>query len=442
MRRLTMRRYGIAVLGCAITALMAISSTASASSPITRRASVDSNGGSANSGSVLPSISGDGRFVAFQSSASDLVDGDHNGVTDIYVRDMEARVTIRASVDPAGDDANGASHHPAISADGRYVVFDSSASNLVGTDGNGFDDIFVRDLIGGTTFRASGDVLGSDANEDSFYPAISVDGRYIAFASDASDLVPGDGNGLSDVFVRDVIAGTTVRFSVDLGGGDADGASSFPSVSEDGRVAFESEATDLVTGDDEPHSSDIFVRGPVGPTVRASVDYEGGDADGWSYSPSISTNGRVVAFLSGSSDLVEGEVNNNNNIYVRDLDTESTVRASVDSEGGFPNSQSSDPSISADGAKVAFDSEAGDLVPNSPCRFNCMYVRDLTAQVTVLASPDALGEGPDGYCFDPAISGDGRYAAFWSNATDIVQADGNGVVDDVFVRRLPRRPPW
>ncbi len=435
-----MKPRSLALVGL-FAAAMTIHSPADASAPTTRRASVDTDAGDANGSSVFPSITAEGRYVAFQSDGSDLIPGDQNGATDIFVRDMDTMANVRASVDMDDGDPNAASHHPAISADGRYVAFASYASDLVEADGNGFGDIFVRDLVAGTTVRASVDARGADANEDSFYPAISADGRYVAFASDASDLVSGDGNSLTDVFVRDVLAGTTVRASVDLLGTDADAASSFPSVSADGRVAFESEASDLVAGDDEPNSPDIFVRDLAGPTVRASVDYQWGDADGWSYSPSISADGRFVAFSSDASDLVEGELNGNFNIYVRDLETANTVRASMNTEGGFPRSQSTDPSISADGTKVAFDSEATDLVLGNPCYFNCMYVRDLIAQVTVLASPDARDGAPNGYCFDPAISGDGRYVAFWSNASDMVLADGNGL-DDVFVRRIPRRPPW
>jgi Tol biopolymer transport system component len=229
----------------------------------TTRVSVDTTGGDPNGASLGASVSATGQYVAFTSLASDLVPGDGNAKEDVFLRDVVAGTTTRVSVDTGGGDANGISDSPAISTKGRYVAFVSFASDLVPGDGNGIDDVFVRDLVAGTTTRVSVDTAGGDANGTSYNPSVSTTGRYIAFQSSASDLVPGDGNSMYDVFVRDMVAGTTARVSVDTTGGDPNGVSLEPSVSGTGQyVAFSSHASDLVPGDGNGFT-DVFLAGPL-----------------------------------------------------------------------------------------------------------------------------------------------------------------------------------
>src|SRR5215813_8861590 len=179
----------------------------------TTRVSVDSAHRQANGPSSAAAISADGRFVAFESNATNLVPGDTNGLTDIFVNDHGAGGTIRASVDSLGRQANGPSFNPAISADGRFVAFESDATNLVAGDTNGKRDVFVHDVTAGTTVRVSVDSLGRQSNGPSFNPAITGDGRFVAFESDATNLAPGDTNRFRDIFVRDRQSGTTTRVS-------------------------------------------------------------------------------------------------------------------------------------------------------------------------------------------------------------------------------------
>jgi Tol biopolymer transport system component len=407
---------------------------------VSRRASEDTGGEDPNDGSSYPSISADGRYVAFYSSASDLVAGDGNGFQDVFVRDLVAGTTVRASVDSGDGDPDSASGAPSISADARYVAFDSSASDLVPGDGNGSLDVFVRDLMAGATVRAAVDTEGGDPNGRSFDPSISADGRYVAFYSSASNLVDGDGTDFYDIFVRDLVAGTTVRASVDTGGGDPDGYSYYPSINSDGRyVAFWSYASDLVQGDGNGFS-DIFVRDLVaGTTVRASVDTGGGDPDSDSYSPSISADGRYVAFESQAGDLVPSDGCCFYDIFVRDLVAGTTVRASVDSGGGDPFGNSFQPSISADGRYVSFYSYASDLVQGDGNGLPDIFVRDLVVGTTVRASVDTGDGDPNGISLYPSISADGRYVAFESSASDLIPRDGTNLFDDVFVRALGRR---
>jgi Tol biopolymer transport system component len=280
-------------------------------------------------------------------------------------------LTTRVTVDLGGGNPDGFANNPRISANGRFVAFDSLASDLVVGDGNGLRDVFVRDLRTKTTVRASVDLEGGDPDNSSFAPVLNASGRYVAFVSYASDLVPGDGNGETDVFVRDLDAGVTLRVSVDVAGGDANGFSHSASISADGRaVTFASIASDLVSDDGNLcfaegfySCSDVFVRDvATGTTVRASVDAGGDDGNEDSRDPAISADGRWLAFVSEASDLVPGDGNGRPDVFVRDLVAETTVRASVDVGGGDPDNESRRPVISRHGRVVAFESFATDLV--------------------------------------------------------------------------------
>ena len=242
----------------------------------TERVSLDSTGTQGNSDSLSPSISADGRYVAFYSFASNLVTGDSNGASDIFVHDRNTGDTERVSVDSGGTQGNSGSYGPSISSDGRYVAFHSFASNLVAGDSNGVVDIFVHDRNTGDTERVSLDSSGTQGNSGSANPSISSDGRYVAFYSFASNLVAGDTNGAYDIFVHDRNTGDTERVSVDSSGTQGNSDSANASISSDGRyVAFFSGASNLVTGDSNGFS-DIFVHDRnSGDTERVSVDSSG-----------------------------------------------------------------------------------------------------------------------------------------------------------------------
>ncbi|MDO8706573.1 MAG: hypothetical protein Q7J84_16675 [Sulfuricaulis sp.] len=330
----------------------------------TTRVSVDSAGNQANNSSIDPAISADGRFVAFGSAAANLVPGDTNGLPDIFVHDRLTGETTRVSVDSAGNQANGSSDNPAISADGRLVAFRSSAKNLVPDDTNNTGDIFVHDRLTGQTTRVSVDSAGNQADRDSYNPEISADGRFVAFFSYATSLVPNDTNSTRDIFVHDRLTGQTTRVSVDSAGNQANGDSSIPAISADGRfVTFGSAAANLVPGDTNVSSYDLFVHDRLtGETTRVSVDSAGNQTEGYSYDPSISADGRLVAFRSSANNLVPGDTNGGDDIFVHDRLTGETTRVSVDSSGGQVNLSSDTPSLSADGRFVAFRSFANNLV--------------------------------------------------------------------------------
>jgi Tol biopolymer transport system component len=414
-------------------ALLAAALPGPTAGQVTERMSVDSSGAQGNGSSFDVSISADGRHVAFASASSNLVSGDTNGVQDVFVRDRQGGTTQRVSVDSSGAQGNGNSSDTSISADGRYVAFRSAASNLVSGDTNEDLDVFVHDRQNGTTERVSIRPGGAQGNGHSYYPSISTDGRYVAFWSYAS-LVAGDTNGTWDIFVRDRQDGTTERVSVDSFGTEGDGTSLLPSISGDGRhVAFESVATNLVSGDSN-QSEDVFVRDRQGGTTeRVSLGSSGEEGDDNSGSPSITADGRYVAFESLAMNLVSGDTNGAQDIFVRDRQGGTTERVSVDSSGAQGNSSSYSPAISADGRYVAFYSLADNLVDGDTNVQWDVFVHDRQSGMTECASLDSLGNQADGNSDDPAISADGRYVVFKSEARNLVSGDTN-MRQDVFLR--------
>ncbi len=338
-----------------------------------------------------------------------------------------------------GTVGNSQSGSPSISANRRYVAFDSFASDLVDGDTNGANDVFVRDLVEGTTVLVSVDAMGGPADSGSGDPAISADGRYVAFESAATDLVDGEDEPLtSDIFVRDLETSLTTAVSVDVDGAAPDGPSFSPAISAAGtRVTFWSGASDLVPGDANGFD-DIFVRDlAAGTTERVSVSTTEGDSDQMSRDPDISADGTHVAFSSRANNLVAGD--NNGfvvDIFVRDLAAGTTVRASVDAQDGDPADNSEGPTLSADGNFVAFFSRARDLLPERQGDFvQDIFVRDVAAGTTQLVTRDVQGGPPDANSSWPVITSTGEVVAFQSFADDLVKRDSNSASDAFVVRR-------
>jgi uncharacterized membrane protein len=405
------------------------------------RVSVDPSGVQGNGASNSCAISADGRYVAFYSAASNLVTGDTNGQSDVFVRDRQTGATTRVSVDSAGTQGNGGSERPAISSDGRYVAFYSSASNLVTGDTNGKWDVFIHDRQDGTTTRVSVDTAGAEGNGDSWSSVISSDGRYVAFYSVASNLVTGDTNGQPDVFVRDRQSGTTTRVSVDSAGTQGNYGSSGCAISADGRyVAFFSTANNLVAGDTN-NANDVFVHDRQdGTTTRVSVDSSGVQGNGSSESPAISADGRFVTFYSDASNLVTGDTNGTWDVFLRDRQSGTTTRVSVDSAGTQSNGMSFSRGISADGRYVTFYSIASNLVTGDTNGKWDVFMRDAQSGTTTRVSVGSAGTQGSGDSKVPAISADGRYVAFESVASNLVTGDTNGQ-SDVFVATIGEPTP-
>lgn len=427
-RRSIIRRF-IAFLTAALISTMG--GTAQAAAGQLTLLSLTPGGQSGNLYSSSPSISANGQIVVFESEATDLVNGDTNDASDIFVRNLDTATTTRISITSAGAQATGGgSFAPVISADGRYVAFQSFATNLVSGDTNGKADIFLHDLQSHTTILISSNEDGSPANGDSYAPAISADGRYVAFQSQASNLVSGDANGKADVFIRDVQNGQTALVSVNLSGSAANGASDAPSISADGRyVAFQSDASDLVEGDANG-KTDIFIRDLVTPTTtRVSVSTAGEEADGDSFLPVLSSEARFVTFQSKASNLVENDSNTQTDVFVHDRQTGATTRVSVASDGSQGNAPSYAPASINESGIVVFASDASNLVNGDTNATTDIFVHHLGAGTTSLISAGTGGSPANGFSFFPVLSADSRWVVFFSDASNLVDGDANNQSD-------------
>ena len=330
-------------------------------------------------GSPQVAISAHGRFVAFSSNASNLVAGDTNGRYDVFVHDRDTGENTRASVDSAGLQSNGTSYVLGLSSTGRFVLFGSYADNLVRADTNLKVDVFVHDRQYRRTKRVSVATSGIQGDGDSDFAAISADGRFVAFHSYATNLVAGETNDTVNVFVHDRQTGATDSINGESDAIDGNGLAGLPAISADGRfVAFASDSTNLVPGDVNGHL-DVFVydrKTAKNQLVSiASDDSQGnGDTSG-SYAPSLSVNGRFVAFTASASNLVSNDTNGTDDVFVHDRRTGVTRRVSVGLGAKQGNAASYSSALSADGSLVAFTSDASNLVPKDTNEASDVFVR-------------------------------------------------------------------
>ena len=412
------------------------------------RASTDSSGNQSNAdsgGQHEVAVSADGRYTAFKSYASNLVPNDTNGSADIFMKDRDTDTTTRISTDSSGNEANAGSYELSMTPDGRYVAFDSAASNLVAGDTNGAVDIFVKDTQTGTTTIVSTNSSGVQGNSDSWAPSISSDGRYVAFVSDATNLVSGDSNNNWDVFVKDIQTGQIERESVSSSGAQANGSSlNFVAISGDGtKVAFTSDATNLVPGDTN-NVSDVFVRDRTfGTTTRVSVNSSGTQGNGASYDPAISYDGHYVSFTSEATNFVpgtlsliyDGDTNGFKDIFLRDTSANTTKRVSTTFYGGQATGGNSyESSISSDGRYVSFGSDATNLVSGDTNNVSDVFVKDTQGPIT-RASVDRNGAQGNAGSGEASISSNGSFIGFRSAASNLVPNDTNGFWD-IFNHRV------
>ncbi len=432
----------VAALGFAAPALHAQSTTA-----------VSVNPAGVPRGGTSVVLSSTGRYVAFASDASDLVPGDTNAATDVFVRDLATGTTERINVDSSGAQEPAPSMYdpfPAgISSDGRCVLFSSSGSTLVPNDTNSLQDAFVRDRVAGTTERVSvasngaeGVALPNPFPLGSYAHALSPDGRFALFTSDCPNLSPFDSGSRYDVFVRDRLAGTTELVNLTHLGGLADRHCIGDALSPNGRrILFHSAATNLVPGDTNGYGTgvDLFVRDlDAQTTVRVNVGPNGeqsddsvGDLSSWS------ADTRWVAFRSAATNLVAGDTNGSMDVFVKDTLTQAVERVSVTSAGAQATNVTDATTrslamVSADGRFVAFPSPSPDLAPGDPSLATDVYVHDRRTHSTRRESLDSSLVPANGYSVEPQWSGDGRVLAFVSYSA-LAPGDTNGL-PDVYVR--------
>lgn len=381
-------------------------------------------------------LSADGRYVAFYSFRDNLARGDSNALPDVFLRDRAHAATVLVSVGTTGGAGNGWSGLPSISDDGRLVCFMSAASNLVPNDRNDSADIFVWNRDTGRTELVSVAPGGAPGDDASLESALSADGRYVAFTSFASNFAAPDPDRRTHIYLRDREGGITERMTVGLGGALANGYSWEPSVSADGRyVAFYSNADNLVV-EDGGNRSDVFVRDRRnGQTHRVSVSSAGVAGNDYSVQPMISANGRYVVFVSLADNLVADDTNARIDVFVHDLELRTTERVSVGPGGRQANDASYEPSISADGRYVTFESYATNLVASDTNRELDVFVHDREARTTRRVSVGNGGSQANDASWTPSLSADGRHVAFRSDASNLAGNDLN-TSSDVYVHDL------
>ena len=342
--------------------------------------------------------------------------------------------TVRLDVNYLGLQANGGGWAPTLSADGHYVTFHSWATDLLSTgDANGVFDVYLRDLQAGVNYRLSDAWNGVQANGQSLYPAISANGLSVAFNSVATNLIPGGTSSVGHISPHDWTAGHIELVSVSTSGVQGNGASDQAAISSDGRyVVFRSQATNLIPGGN-PYMA-IYLRDRVNQTTECvSISGTGALANQIAYSPNITPDGRYVTFVSWANDLVPGDTSNVTEVFVRDRAAGTTERVSLSSTGAQANANSSGtrPAITPDGRYVAFSSMASNLVPGGTNGNWNVFLRDRVAGTTELVSvPNAggLANGPcGGDSYVLAISANGRFVEFSSAATNLTANGGNGL---------------
>lgn len=389
--------------------------------------SVATGGAQANNDSYYSLVSDDGRYIVFQSEASNLVPGDINNKYDIFRRDLVTEATELVSVATNGNSASGLSLSPTVSGDGRFVAWSSDAANLIVGDTNGTWDVFLRDMDAGVTTRVSVDADGNQVFQRSDGAQLSPDGKYVIFESDAA-LLARDTNGIKDCYRRNLIVDLLDLVSVTQSGGQGNGISYAPQISDDGLFAcFFSSASNLVPGDSNGWGDVFWKDMRTGELLRVNVSSAGGQSNGESIWPYVSGDGLTVTFCSRGSNLVAGDTNSNWDLFAHDMLTAETSRLNVRPDGGQANSYVRSPSaMSSDGRYVIFASLSTNLVPGDTNGFQDAFVRDRALEETFRVTFGADGSETDDDSFVPHMTPDLNVVTFTSEARNVVDSDTNG----------------
>lgn len=435
-----------------LVAALALAPAASAQNPITRvNVAPDGSEADFGGGTNPPAVSADGRFIAFDSPAKNLVPGDVRYAADVFLHDRATGSLVCISRALDGLEGDGESATPALSSDGRFIAFASSSGNLVAGDTNGHSDCFVRDRdpdgdglfdeADAFTLRVSVHSDGSEGDGPSYSPAIDGAGTQVAFASDATNLGNADSNAATDIFVHDLLAGTTRKASLAWNGAGGKATSFGPSFSADGRfVAFASRATNLVLGDTNG-KTDLFLRDLVAATTeRVSVGEFFAEADGDSFAPAaLSADGAQVAFLCAATNLVDDDANGDPDLFVRDRSASITTLVSRASDGSLGSKGANSlPACSSDGRFITFTSDSIEFDPGDTNGRRDLFLHDRQTGVTELLSKSCKDVVGDDDSWSANLSADGTLVAFTSEASNLVGAD-TLLQRDVF--RLDRTLP-
>lgn len=435
MRKITFLFICITIL------CMVWTTPAQAETGVTILVSRSSSGVIGNDDSEYPSISADGRYVAFDSLSTNLSDLDNNiDKRDVFVKDLfTGEITLISRNATTGKAGNNHSAKPAISADGRFTAFESLATNLDSTCNNGYSHIFVHDQetqsITCVSINKSGTGTIIQGNGNSNRASISADGIFIAFMSEATKLVDGDTNGVADIFVHDCDHGETKLVSKSWDGSPADEFSYGAAISGSGRfIAYTSMASNLVEGFSDTAPLDVYVFDQQDQSTSiVSLNNSGVPGDHNSEYPSLSHSGRYIVFESFAENLVSNDTNGKKDIFMRDTFLDKTIKISIAITGPNANDHSYRPVISADGKFVSYESLASNLISDFVNPIRDIFLYEIQTGETSLVSVDSDNGRSTHDCFSPTISANGRYVAFSSEVSYFAVGDTNNA-SDIFRR--------
>jgi uncharacterized repeat protein (TIGR01451 family) len=405
---------------------------------LTELVSQSSAGVQGDNDSELPAISADGRYVAFVSFVENLVPGDTNQAVDVFVRDRVLGTTERVSVSSSGRQGDGNSGlldlmgGPSISGDGRFVAFSSESTNLVSGDRNNNPDVFVRDRQAGTTTRVSVATGGAEANAAGTEPAISRDGRFVAFVSFSDNLAP-DNNFADDIYLHDRQTGVTERISKAFDGGDSNGSSSGPTLNADGHfVYYTSFASNLVAGDNDDGSVDAYLfdrqTGQTQAITQSSAGFGHSSAGG------ISADGRFVTFTTQDTTFVTPDANGAfEDAFLVDRQTGARFLLSVNDAGQQGNDSTFAGAVSDDGNSAVLVSRATNFAGTAPSREN-VFVRDRAAGTTRIVSVGNANQPGDFPSLQGTMTPGARVFAFMSRSSNFQPETQDFFASDVWVR--------
>lgn len=432
MRGVMKGAYLIATVGICV--VLAIANNVSATVPYIIAERI------AMSGNVQdpPKLSQDGRFVAFSTTSADIVSGDTNGKVDVFVRDRKLNSVVRATVSSEGDQLSGGYSGYTMSANGRFIVF-GYLGNVTSDGSNSNYQLYIRDLVDNTTKLVTRSLTGglSNANAAAEHMDISADGRYVVFPSLASNLTASDLNGKRDIFVRDMKTDTTTLLSKNSSGQSANGDSYIASISCDGSyVAFSSVATDIVSGDTNG-SMDLFLVDRISGGNVMNITLNGDQ--GASSQSDISCNGERLILQSDSTNLVADDTNSKNDIFAYSIIDNEFQRVNVDSTGAQSSGPNHGPQIIAGGSLnfsgryVVFREHSSSLVAGDTNGVPDIFIRDLVDHTTQIISKRSLSSQTTASSIQPSISLDGREVTFISSDNGLVSGDTGGM--DVFIAK-------
>lgn len=411
----------IVLIACVMTGLVSTYGITSATVPkVNELISISSASVKGSASSTQQSVSADGRYVVFRSASSNLVSGDTNGSSDVFLRDRSTGTTSLVSVSSNGTQANYGGDSPSISYDGRYVVFTTNATNLDTSDTYPGADIYLRDIINGTTTLIS--KVANNPDNNAVIGKISADGRFVVYQSKNPNTI------YQDIYVADLNDNSITLVSKDANNNNGNNSSEAPSISCDGGIiAFSSRATNFVSGDTN-NSADVFTVERIGGNIISNLSI-GGNNHSVAGTSAVSCDGNYITFQSDATNLVSGDTNSSKDVFRYSRVNKQTELISKSTSSALGNGNSVEASISGDGRYIAYSSGSTNLVASDTNGTEDIFIRDTKTGTTELLSQNSTGTYGNFGSYAPVISADGKYAVYYTAATNLVSGDTDNTAD-------------